>query len=332
MAGTGEGKQQHKVDARAARIVLLETEDKRCPPGLQAVPVKTPDGFTLRAAVARPARARGTVVLLPGRGEYIERHYETIGELLARRFAVVDFDWRGQGLSQRLLKNRLKGHVRSFDDYEVDLEAVMRRLVLPDMPPPYHALGISMGGHVLLKASWKHVWFERAMLVSPFIDFAPHPRGTVLRRLARLGGLPGLSRAFFPVMRRRLPTAADFAGNSITHDRQRYLREVKFLQGFPEVGVAASPTFGWLHAALRSVQALQRMVDAGGEPRWPMLALAAAHDALVDAEALRRMARVVGNLSATFLHRSRHDILMERDVVRDMFWAAFDQFIGHGEY
>ena len=316
------------TDPRAARAVLLETADKRKPAGLAPTLLTTPDNITLRCATARPQNdARGTVVILPGRGDYIERHYETINDLLSRRFAVVVFDWRGQGLSQRLLANRLKGHVRDFAHYETDLATVMRRLVLPEFPAPHVALAISMGGHVLLKASWRHAWFARAMLISPFIDFPHHPHERWLKLLVQLGPYLGLSRLFFPGLPKRLLRASDFEHNALTSDRARFLREVRFLQQYPDVGVAMAPTIGWMHAALTSVRQLRRMVATNGEPHWPMLALAAAHDRLVNPQALRRLAQAVGNVEAIFLHQTRHDITMERDEIRALFWAAFDAFV-----
>src|SRR4051794_4241814 len=58
-----------------------------------------------------PARdARGTVVLAQGRTEFIEKYHEVIRELIARKFSVVTFDWRGQGLSSRALEDKRKGH------------------------------------------------------------------------------------------------------------------------------------------------------------------------------------------------------------------------------
>ena len=77
--------------------------------------IKTPDGVTLRFARWDPPPGRkGTVVLLQGRAEYIEKYYETVRDLQSRGFAVATFDWRGQGLSDRALADRQKGHVRSF--------------------------------------------------------------------------------------------------------------------------------------------------------------------------------------------------------------------------
>src|SRR3974390_229393 len=49
--------------------------------------VKTPDGVTLRfARWAPPPGRKGTVVLLQGRAEFLEKYFETVRELRARGF------------------------------------------------------------------------------------------------------------------------------------------------------------------------------------------------------------------------------------------------------
>ncbi|MFX6288900.1 alpha/beta fold hydrolase, partial [Acinetobacter baumannii] len=83
---------------------------------------------------------RGTVCLLQGRAEFIEKYYETIHELRARGFAVVAFDWRGQGESDRRVDDPHKGHVARFDDYRLDLRAVAETILVPLMPEPHVGL------------------------------------------------------------------------------------------------------------------------------------------------------------------------------------------------
>src|ERR1700691_609509 len=136
--------------------------------------LKTPDGVTLRfARFAPPPGRKGTVVLLQGRAEYIEKYFETVRDLRARGFAVATFDWRGQGLSDRALADRNKGYVRSFADYDTDLETFMREIVLPDCPPPLFALGHSMGATVLIRAAYRgQRWFDRIVLSAPMIGIA----------------------------------------------------------------------------------------------------------------------------------------------------------------
>src|SRR5674476_553909 len=88
--------------------------------------IKTPDGVNLRFARWEPPPGRkGTVVVLQGRAEYIEKYYETVRDLRARGFAGETVDGRGQGLADRGFADRNKGYVRNFSEFGTDLEAVM---------------------------------------------------------------------------------------------------------------------------------------------------------------------------------------------------------------
>ena len=95
--------------------------------------IKTPDGVTLRyVRFAPPPGRKGTVVLLQGRAEFIEKYFEAVRELRNRGFAVATIDWRGQGGSERALSDPRKGHIRDFSEYERDVEALMTEIVLPE--------------------------------------------------------------------------------------------------------------------------------------------------------------------------------------------------------
>ena len=157
------------------------------PDNVVAGALKTPDGVNLRfARWAPPPGRKGTVVVLQGRAEFIEKYFETVRDLRARGFAVATFDWRGQGLSDRALGDRHKGHVRNFVQYGIDLDAFMEQVVLPDCPPPIFALGHSMGAAIGLRACHDGSrWFDRMVLSAPMIGL---PR-------ARFTAWPGRSRA-----------------------------------------------------------------------------------------------------------------------------------------
>src|SRR6267378_8176538 len=131
--------------------------------------LKTPDGVQLRyARWAPPPGRKGTVCVFQGRAEFIEKYFETIRDLRARGFAVATLDWRGQGLSQRALRNSRKGYVRSFDEYAIDLDTFINEVVLPDCPPPHFALAHSMGATILLRAAYNgNRTFDRTVLLAP---------------------------------------------------------------------------------------------------------------------------------------------------------------------
>ena len=154
------------------------------PEGATVGTVKTPDGVLLRfARFAPPPGRKGTLCVFPGRAEFIEKYFEVVRDARARGFAVAIIDWRGQGLSERALPNARKGHVLDFSEYDRDLEAFVKEVVLPDCPPPLFALGHSMGAAVLLRAAQQgRRWFDRIVLSGPMIDL----RGAASSRFARL--------------------------------------------------------------------------------------------------------------------------------------------------
>ena len=111
--------------------------------------LKTPDGVALRfARFAPPAGRRGTVCIFPAAPSGSRNISRPCAILRSRGFAVAILDWRGQGLSDRALGDRLKGYVGNFSEFDTDLETFMREVVLPDCPPPIFALAHSMGATV----------------------------------------------------------------------------------------------------------------------------------------------------------------------------------------
>lgn len=114
--------------------LLFETDANPIPSRIRGGLFHAPDGKALRYALlkAESRPCRGTVIVLQGRNEFIENYYETMSDLAGRGFTVATFDWRGQGGSHRLLRDRLRGYVRSFNDYADDLDHFLTGIVLPD--------------------------------------------------------------------------------------------------------------------------------------------------------------------------------------------------------
>src|SRR4051812_31499800 len=153
---------------------LISIPANPVPEGATVGTVKTADGALLRfARFAPPPGRKGTLCVFPGRAEFIEKYFEVVRDARARGFAVAMIDWRGQGLSERALANARKGHVHDFADYDRDLEAFVKQVVLPDCPPPLFALGHSMGAAVLIRAAYRgQRWFDRIVLTGPLINLS----------------------------------------------------------------------------------------------------------------------------------------------------------------
>ncbi len=290
------------------------------------------DGVMLRFARWSATRGpnRGTVCVFPGRGEFIEKYFEVIAELRRRGFAVAILDWRGQGGSQRLHDDPRRGHATSFAAYDRDLTRFMKAQVLPDCPPPYMALGHSMGAHILLRhAIQQGSWFERLVLSAPFIAVAPqrYPMPPAFARaFCEVGCRAGLSGYYVPRTRREPIETWPFEGNWLTSDLGRYQRNAGILAAAPGLGLGA-PTLGWTRAALRSCAMLQAR-DYPEQIKVPALILSASDDEVVSVSAIEDFAAGLKVGTHVSMPGSRHEILQETDAVRRRFWAVFDAYLG----
>jgi lysophospholipase len=285
-------------------------------------------GLALRVARWRPTarRTRGTVCLLQGRSEFIEKYYEVIAELRRRGFAVVAFDWRGQGGSDRPLANPRKGHVDDFSDYVADLRAVVERVVRESTPAPHFALAHSMGGCILVQALLDDPGlFSRVVITSPMFGIAGLRRPRGARLLAATLDVCGFGGAFIPAGGETSVATKPFAGNPLTSDPARYARAGDFIAAAPWLGLG-DPTIGWVHAAFRAM-------DLFSDPNvplrvaTPMLLVLPAGDSVTLTPVAERFAARLKAGRALVIPGAEHELLMERDEVRSLFWAAFDAFV-----
>src|ERR1700694_6102998 len=99
-------------------MTLISIPANPVPEGAVTGVLTTPAGVALRFARWAPPQGRqGTLLVLPGRTEFIEKYFEVVGEARARGFAVAMIDWRGQGLSGRALLGPRKGHGGRLSGY-----------------------------------------------------------------------------------------------------------------------------------------------------------------------------------------------------------------------
>ncbi|WP_414472026.1 alpha/beta fold hydrolase [Microvirga sp. M2] len=290
--------------------------------------ITTADGIALRVAYwkAETDRPKGTVCILHGRAEFIEKYFETVGDLLARGFAVATFDWRGQGLSGRQVKNPRKGHVRRFADYRLDLEAVRDQILVPHMPEPHFALAHSMGGAIALNAAHES-WlpFRRLVTTTPMIALSIVRRTRGAAFLARLLRLSGMGRTFVPGGGETSISTLPFKGNRLTSDPVRYSRNADAATAIGP-GAIGAPTVAWMDSAFRFMRCFTAP-NYALKIRLPTLIVAAGGDPVCATPATERFAARLKAGHAIVIPGARHEILMERDEIREQFWAAFDAFI-----
>lgn len=312
--------------------VLFETPDNKSPHGANAGYVTTSDGAQLRYArwvSPKPHlsdKPKGTILLLHGRSEFIEKYYESVSDLLEQGYDVLTFDWRGQGASQRLLKERLKGHVEHFNQYLIDLETILSDVALPDCKPPFSIVAHSTGSLVsLLAAPALSNRIHRMVLLSPLLELNNIPlKQKTLRRLSGLLSFLGFSRNY--ILRQAVsPELKVYDGNKLTTDQRRFELTKKFLFKFPLLGLGG-PTIGWVFAACRAMDKVQEPGFAS-EISIPTLLVIAGNDQVVKPSVSEAFARSMRSGGSVMVTGSQHEIMHEKDVFRDQLFAAISSFV-----
>jgi lysophospholipase len=322
-----EGLKEKQMAAQKAELTGITRNP--VPSGALCAYFTARDGISIRFARwdTTAEHRLGTVCLFHGRTEFIEKYFETITDLRRRGFAIATMDWRGQGGSSRLLRNPMKGHAETFAHYDADVIKFMTEIVLPDCPPPYYCLAHSMGGHLVLRLTQTRVcWWDRIVLSAPMIRFAgASGESAAISMAAEAATFFGLGDSFIPGWSSHAPEADPFETNLLTSDRLRFERAKEVVQAAPHLGLG-QPTLGWVAAACSSI-AMVNSTAFMESIKVPILIVAASNDKIVSTPAIERFASRIKNCTHIVLAGAKHEILQERDQLREQFWAAFDAYV-----
>lgn len=283
-------------------------------------------GIRLRTA-CWPEGIQGTVLILNGRTEYIEKYLETIAALQSRGLAVWTLDWRGQGLSTRLLPDPSLNHIESFETYLSDLDCLLDTSILPTIHQPLFLLAHSMGGHLGARLlARRPTLIARAILTAPMFAFCsaiPRPIARALIQLVNLS--PGQSVRHGPGTPRLPLLDGPFATNPLTTCPDRYATLISQLRATPALQLGGA-TWGWLRAASASIAHLQRPGTIS-RIATPLLIATAGEEHFVDNRATARFAARLTNAEVLHIPEARHELLREQDRYRVELWTAIDEFL-----
>lgn len=310
-----------------------EQERRTPPPGGVIQRFTSRHGGTIRYATWKQpgGEPRARVFMLHGRTEFIEKHHETLHELIKRDFEVWTFDWRGQGLSSRELSNHHKGHVRSFDHYVDDLakliEMACRRHGGGILRVPNIILAQSMGAHVALRFALQHpTVIDRMMLCATMVEIKLPPWKRMLARpLSGLARRTGFSGAYALGTGDYTEEAFQFEGNVLTSDPARFYDTPYWVRRNQELALGG-PTYGWLRAALESIRQLHQP-DKLAKLTIPIRMISAGLDTIVTNRAQATLARKLPEALHLEIANARHELLHESDLIRKLVWEQFDQLV-----
>ena len=287
--------------------------------------LRASDGVRIRIAAWRPEEeeAKGTILILPGRTEHIEKYHETASAFAERGFATLAIDWRGQGLSDRLLEDELIGHVVRITDYQHDLAAALQAAKEMELPKPWHLIGHSMGGCIGLRAVMEGVDVTTCAFTGPMwgIYFSPFVK-PFSRALPAFLDKIGLGAKLAPSTKRNnYVLINEFKGNVLTKDEAQFEMMRMHLTTHPQLAIGG-PSNRWLLEALRETAELAKRPS----PDVPCLCFLGSDEAIVEHTSIYdRMSRWPnGHLEV--LENAEHELLMEVESVRQ---KVIDMLVDH---
>ena len=298
----------------------------RGPAGASGHWVQTQDGLRLRLGVWRNG-AKGTVLIFPGRTEYVEKYGGAAAALAEAGYTSLAIDWRGQGLSDRLLPDRLIGHVHRFSDYQRDVQTLMIAAKTLDLPKPYFLIAHSMGGCIGLRSLAQELAVQAVSFSAPMWGIFFHrPAKRVLA-----WGLSSLLHPFKLAKMRAPGTSVGsnlqevlFQENQLSCDSQMFEMMQDQLQEIPDLALGG-PSLRWLNEALREMLSLHRH----RAPNYPALCFVGGLETIVDPRRIQQRMTNWPGACLKVISQAKHEFMMERPEIRMEFYretiAHFDR-------
>ena len=290
--------------------------------------VRADDGLRLRIGVwVPPAQAKGTILVFPGRTEYIEKHGRTVARLHDAGFASIVIDWRGQGASDRMTDDRQVGHVRHFADYQRDVAAMVEAATALGLPKPWFFTGHSLGACIGLRALSEGLRVSACAFTAPMwgINLPPRKRA-VAWPAAWLASAIGKGDAFAPGTGGQCYVLANaFDGNRLTRDPEMYAYFIRQAEARGDLQIGG-PSLGWLLQALGETRRLMALPC----PDIPCVTYCGTADVVVDIPTIQQRMAHWADGTLHMIEGARHDMLCEMELVRDQVISGICNHFGGG--
>ncbi|WP_460274896.1 alpha/beta fold hydrolase [Celeribacter sp. ULVN23_4] len=287
------------------------------PEGGEAYWLTASDGVRIRVGFWPKEDAKGTVFILPGRTECVEKYGRGAADFAARGFASLAIDWRGQGIADRLLKDRRIGHVEDFADYQKDLDAVIALAEEKAMPKPWFLIGHSMGGAIGVRALIEGKPFKAAGFSAPMWGIGLSPVQKLLARfvspvLHALGlqnlRAPGTKPESYMLWH-------GFEDNLLTSDREMFDYMARQIVEQPDLSLGG-PSSHWVSEAITE----NDWAFDHPMPDIPVLCFLGLDEKIVNTDAVRAFASRWHSCELIEVSGARHEIPMETAATRKLFY------------
>lgn len=264
----------------------------------------------------------GTILVFPGRTEYIEKYGRTVTDLVKIGYSVLLIDWRGQGLSDRITEDPMTGHVIRFADYQKDVVAMLKAAGELDLPKPWYMLGHSLGACIGLRALTDGLSVSACAFTSPMWSIKlPAVKRAAAWPLSWAAQSLGKGHVYAPGTNgSSYVLSTPFEDNRLTNDPDMYqyfIRQAKTLTDH-QIG---GPSMGWLFQTLKETKALSQMPS----PDVPCFALCGTRDELIEASVVQQCMARWPSGQFEQIQDAKHDLLSETSSIRQSAVAKITQ-------
>ncbi len=296
------------------------------PPGFVWGSFSTADGAMLRWGYLAAENPRAECILVGGFGDFIEKQFETIRDLVGRGLSVWTLDWRGQGGSTRPKRWPTRPRARRFDRDADELAQFAAQHLTPGRN--HVLIAHSMGGAIaLLCLKRRPDLFDAAILSAPMLGLLNGRTPPLLLR-----AVTGPAR-FTPLGICRLPGAYRShldppptpERSRISSDAERCRIRYAWVSSNPALRLD-QPTYGWLDPALSLIGRIgkRRFLAA---IKTPILLGSAGREHVVAPAAHFRAARLLPDCTLVELPESKHEPFLERDPIRNEWFDRIERFL-----
>lgn len=293
---------------------------ERMPEGGQAFWRTASDGTRIRTAVWHGSGDK-TVLIFPGRTEFIEKYGDVIARLLDRGHSVAIIDWRGQGLADRHPSKRDMGWVKEFSDYQLDVAELLGTVKDAGLPDPYALIAHSMGGCIGLRALMDGLPVAKAIFSGPMWGIHVDPKMRIPAAIISALATPlGFGETFVPSGSADYYVLAEpYEGNVLTNDRAQFDIMTRQLQAHPELGLGA-PSLRWFNRARAETANLVAKAPSAHD----CLCLLGTDEAIVSVPAIHDVMAKWPNGKLVEVPDAHHEVLMEAPDALALVWAEID--------
>lgn len=260
------------------------------------------------------------LIIVPGRTEPAEKYLKIAKHLKSLGMKIFILDLRGQGQSERLINDPVRGHVHNFDDYIEDLNQFVTHLNKAEGPAQVYMIGHSMGGLIakLFDSSYPGVVKALALSAPMFSINTGGLSEEFTLRLARWLERLGMAHFYVPGCGAGRPESSTFDGNNLTGCTQTFESERQRLIRKPHLYLGG-PTVRWFKTAVLASQSLKQQ-DLSSEA--PTLVISADADTVVRPEAHQSYRNKARKGFLLKVLGAKHEILFEKKHIRNKAISA----------